>query len=95
MLNRPEYKRLTRLVKASLEDQKKSGNGLIAITQGFYSMGFSSRRDFAQSWPKLMKELGLVDDGTGTHTYTLAGHGFRDVYSDADEIIAEIKKGRR
>jgi hypothetical protein len=95
VLNRPDYKLLVKMVREAVEEQKSSGNGLVAITQGFFSMSFRSRHDFEQSWPKVMAQLGLVDDGTGTGTFTLKGHGFRDVYADADEIVAEVKKGRR
>lgn len=92
MLNRPEYKRLVKHVRSMIEEQKATGNGLVAITRGF--VGFPRTRDFEESWPRAMAELGLVDDGTGTNTYTIKGHGFRDLYQDADQIIDEVNRTR-
>lgn len=73
MLNRPDYKKLVKRMKAHIEDQKPSG--LVAITKGLFTYEFHGH-DFEQSWPRALKECGLVDDGTGTETFTVPGYGF-------------------
>ena len=80
MLNRPEYKQLIRRLKHDVEESQ--ARGLVAINKGTYLMwDFArSRHDFDASWPRAMQELGLVDDGTGTHTFTIKGYGFGDRY---------------
>ncbi len=81
MLNRPEYKRLIKRLKREIEEQKPSG--LVAITKGLFSFEFRGR-DFDQSWPRALKECGLVDDGTHTETFTVPGLGFKDLYGEGD-----------
>jgi hypothetical protein len=73
MLNKPDYKRLVKLLKKDIEEQKQSG--LVAVTKGIYTYSFRGW-DFEQSWPRALKECGLTDDGTGTETYTLPGYSF-------------------
>lgn len=74
MLNRPDYKKLVKRVREQVEEQLSQP--FVAITQGIFSFGFP-HHDFKESWPKVMKELGLVDDGTNTNTWTKPGHGFK------------------
>lgn len=81
MLNRPEYKKLVKMLKDQIEDQKSSG--LVAITKGLFTFTFRGR-DFDQSWPRALKECGLVDDGTHTETFTIPGFGFKDLYGEGD-----------
>jgi hypothetical protein len=79
MLNRPDYKKLVRRIREQIEEQKPSK--LVAITKGLFTYDFHGH-DFDQSWPRALKECGLVDDGTNTQTYTIPGYGFRDLYGD-------------
>ena len=79
MLNRPEYKRLVKQVRKDLDEQM-ADQPFVAISQGMYSLQFrgKDRVGFKESWPKVMKELGLIDDGTGTDTWTKRGLSILD-----------------
>lgn len=89
MLNRPDYKKLIKLLKLHIEDQKPSG--LIAITKGLLSFNFHGR-DFEQSWPRALKECGLVDDGTGTETFTIPGYGLMDQAKTIPLRVSDIPR---
>jgi hypothetical protein len=98
MLNRPEYKKLVAAVRRSLKEQQTSGQPFIAITKGFHSHLIGPqcpRHEFDLAWPRVMKELGLVDDGTHTDTWTLPGKGLMQNLpaweKDIDERIKDKK----
>jgi hypothetical protein len=76
MLNRPDYKKLVKLVQEAITEGK--AHGLVAITMEHFSFDFRDRRDFEQSWPRVMQQLDLFDDGTGTKTYTVRGYSLME-----------------
>jgi hypothetical protein len=86
MLNRPDYKKLVRQLKTVIEEQKPSG--LVAVTKGLFSHTFRGR-DFEESWPRALRECGLVDDGTHTDTFTIPDPHYRDRV--ARYLITRIK----
>jgi hypothetical protein len=73
MIPRPDYRKLRRLVQQELKLQESAL--FIAITQGRFSSFGVHPKQIDKAWPHLMKELGLVDDGTKTSTWTLPGRG--------------------
>lgn len=54
----------------------------MAITTGLFIDRASSRKQIEEAWPSLCKDLGLVDDKTGTNTYTIQGF---DLYKWVEE----------
>lgn len=105
MIPKPKYKRLLKAVKAELDNQH--GNDFIAITQGRFSIGlkvkmgdreqFITDREVAEAWPYIVKELGLVDDGTKTDTWTLPGHGItpeaiEQMKATIKDVIKQVKQ---
>lgn len=71
-MQRPEFRKLIKLVQTELEKQKDKP--FVAINKGFFTFAFH-RREVEKAWPSVAKQLGLVDDGTGTDTWTLPGRG--------------------
>lgn len=89
MLNRPEYKKLVATIRDAVEEMKTEHVSIVAITKEHFSYITRSHRDFDESWPRVMKELGLVDDGTGTETWTVPGYGLHD---RAPEYKKDVEK---
>jgi hypothetical protein len=86
-MNAPEYKKIVERLRQCIEEQRNAP--FIAINK------WHAGRDVPFSvldkvWPKLMLELGLVDDGTGTQTYTLPGRGFT-VSAYAQDIAQRVR----
>ena len=74
MIDKTLYKRLRKNVQASIDEQKD--RGFIAITPKHFSGPGLSPRVLREAWRYIAKDLGLVDDGTGTGTWTVPGKGF-------------------
>lgn len=86
MLPRPEYRKLRRFIVKQIEDQKD--NSFIAISKGMmesflphigiriHGSRYERSVVWNKAWSHICKDLGLVDDGTNTNTFTLPGRGF-------------------
>ena len=74
MIDKTKYKRLRKFVAQEVRLQKEEGP-LVAITRGHMQMMLSSfplsRDELNIAWPHLVNDLGLVDDGSGTDTWTV------------------------
>jgi len=86
-MDRQQHRLLVRAIQRDIEAQKSQG--FVAITKGFLPNVFTiqgrqiviSSKEIEKEWPSLMKEVGLVDDGTGYDTWTLPGRSITDHYS--------------
>ena len=91
MIDKSKYKKLKKHVQERLMEQ--AGSSFIAVDKSFlyHSLrGVINGREIDEAWKYIVKDLGLVDDGTGTNTWTLPGRGFT-----VESFTAAVILGRR
>ena len=74
MIERSKYKKLRKAVQIQIEEQ--ADRGVVVVTKA-RSRDISGlhQNEIQEAWPHIVREFGLVDDGTGTSTWTLLGKG--------------------
>lgn len=88
-MNAPEYKKLVESLRQCIEEQRNAPFVAISKMDCAY---LAPRARLDEVWPRIVRELGLVDDGTGTQTYTLPGRGLTAgrLLMDIEARIARI-----
>jgi hypothetical protein len=78
MLTKPEYVRFRNFIKGYVHQQEQEGYDFITICEMHMNMyepiKHVSDKDLKCAFRKICRELGLVDDGTSTGTYTKPEH---------------------
>jgi len=91
MIDKSKYKRLRKRVKAALEEQNDSSFDSVQVWHFYGLMRDISDREIDVAWPHLMRDLSMVDDGTGTGTFARRGREFSVAKYVAD---AEARRAR-
>lgn len=85
-MDAPAYKKIVACLRERIE--KQMGEPFVAISRIDVAC-MASDREVEEVWPRLMAELWLVDDGTGTRTFTVPGHGI-----SVETYAADIEERR-
>lgn len=79
VLDRPTYKALRKNVKHCVDEMIKDHGNVSIQPTWFMSVKVGNRmislsdHDIDAVWSKIASDLGLVDDGTNTNTWTMSG----------------------
>lgn len=93
MLQRPLFNHIVSLVKTNAQHQAKEGKVVSIHPHDYAKVSLkvgdklyrASRSALSISWEGIARQAGLVNDNTGTNTWTLPGHGYFDHHPDALE----------
>lgn len=92
MIPKPKYRALRKRVKAVIDKQLVEDRAFIAVEKYWFKLHGLSDRELDEAWPHIVKDLGLVDDGTGYDTFTLPGHG---IMENVDELYHRVVKEKK